>query len=151
MSVWSGSADPSHNAGEISNDLQPPNSWPALAVSWQSVFGFLYWGAPLDKLGHNRSSSPFTTLANTAERKVVSTRARQPNYWPKRWFGANAYSAKFGVSNYTVKVFGLLLPCCGVLWSPWKIEMHQSVRVLSDRITRREKAKIKKKEEPVVS
>ena len=29
---------------------------------------------------HNRSSSPFTTLADRAERKVVGTRAGQPNY-----------------------------------------------------------------------
>ena len=29
---------------------------------------------------HNHSSSPFTTLADTVERKVVSTRAGQPNY-----------------------------------------------------------------------
>ena len=47
----------------------------------------------------NRSSSPFTTLADRAERKVVSTGAGQPNYWPKTWFGANAYNAKFGVPN----------------------------------------------------
>ena len=29
---------------------------------------------------HNRSSSPFTTLADRAERKVASTGAGQPNY-----------------------------------------------------------------------
>ena len=29
---------------------------------------------------HNRSSSPFTTLANRAERRVASTGAGQPNY-----------------------------------------------------------------------
>ena len=29
---------------------------------------------------HNRSSSPFTTLANKMERKVASTGAGQPNY-----------------------------------------------------------------------
>ena len=29
---------------------------------------------------HNRSSSPFTTLADRAERKVVSAGAGQPNY-----------------------------------------------------------------------
>ena len=34
---------------------------------------------------------------------VASTGAGQPNYWPKTWFGANAYSAKFGVPNYTIK------------------------------------------------
>ena len=30
--------------------------------------------------GHNRSSSPFTTLADVAERRVGSTGAGQPNY-----------------------------------------------------------------------
>ena len=29
---------------------------------------------------HNRNSSPFTTLADRTERKVVSTGAGQPNY-----------------------------------------------------------------------
>ena len=29
---------------------------------------------------HNRSSSPFTTLADKTERKVASTGAGQPNY-----------------------------------------------------------------------
>ena len=33
---------------------------------------------------HNRSSSPFTTLAEQTERKVANTGAGQPNYWPKR-------------------------------------------------------------------
>ena len=42
---------------------------------------------------HNRSSSPFTTLAKQAEREVVTTGAGQPNYWPKTWFGADAYNA----------------------------------------------------------
>ena len=36
----------------------------------------LIWSKP----GHNRSSSPFTTLADRAEHKVVSTGAGQPNY-----------------------------------------------------------------------
>ena len=77
------------------------------------------------KLGHNHSSSPFTTLADITERKVASTGAGQPNYWPKTWFRANAYSAKFGVPSYTVKVFGLLLPCCGALCSPWQGGTHR--------------------------
>ena len=83
--------------------IKSPNSRPAVAVPWQSVFGFLYWGAPLDKPRHNRSSSPFTTLADIVEHKVASTGAGQPNYWPKTWFGANAYNAKFGVPNYTYR------------------------------------------------
>ena len=87
-------------------------------ASWQSVFGFLYWGARPEEPGHNRSSSPFTTLADIAERKVVSTGAGQPNYWPKKWFGANAYNAKFGVPNYTLKSVQTLLSYYGAQLSP---------------------------------
>ena len=58
---------------------------------------------------HNRSSSPFTSIAERAEHKVVTTGARQPNYWPKTWFGADAYNAIFKMPNYTIKVFGLIL------------------------------------------
>ena len=47
---------------------------------------------------HNRSSSPFTTLADRVERKVASTGAGQPNYWPKTWFGADAWY----VSNVSI-------------------------------------------------
>ena len=36
----------------------------------------LVWSNP----GHNRSSSPFTTLADGAERRVASTGAGQSNY-----------------------------------------------------------------------
>ena len=63
--------------------------------------------------GHNRSSSPFTTLADRAERRVASTGAGQPNYSPKTWFGANAYNAKFGVPNYTYKKCSDFC-CCSV-------------------------------------
>ena len=42
----------------------------SLTLSWQSVFGFLYWGARPEEPGHNRSSSPSATLADIAERKV---------------------------------------------------------------------------------
>ena len=105
------------------------NSWPAHAASWQSVFGFLYWGARAEEPGHNRSSSPFTTLADIAGRKVVSTGAGQPNYWPKTWFGADAYNAIFwGAELYYKRVRTLLL-CYGVWWSPWWIKAYQSVRV----------------------
>ena len=47
-------------------------------VSQFSAFSteVLVWSKP----GHNRSSSPFTTLADRAERRVVSTGAGQPNY-----------------------------------------------------------------------
>ena len=36
----------------------------------------LIWSRP----GHNRSSSPFTTLADRAERRVANTGAGKPNY-----------------------------------------------------------------------
>ena len=64
----------------------------------------------LDRMNqkHNRSSSPFTTLAEQMERKVANTGARQPNYWPKKWFGANGYNAKFETSKCATKLFGLL-------------------------------------------
>ncbi len=50
--------------------------WSAHATSWQSVFGFLYWGAHPDEPGHNHSSSPFTTLADRAEHKGTKHRSR---------------------------------------------------------------------------
>ena len=101
------------------------NSWPAHAASWKLVFGFLYWGAHSDEPAHNRNSSPFTTLADIAERKVASIGAGQPNYWPKTWFEANAYNAKFGVPNYSYKKCSDF--CCrnvGCCKSPGK---HQNV------------------------
>ena len=52
------------------------NSWPALAASWQSVFGFLYKGARPDEAGHNRISSPGAALADRAERKAAKHRSQ---------------------------------------------------------------------------
>ena len=105
------------------------NSSPALAASWQSVFGFLYWGARPEEPVHNRSSSPFTTLADIAECKVVSTGAGQPNYWPKTWFGADAYNAiSSGCRTALKKVFGLYCRFAG-RESPWWSKMYQGVRV----------------------
>ena len=46
------------------------------AISWQSVFGFLYWGARLAEPGHNHSSSPCAALADRAERKAAKHRSR---------------------------------------------------------------------------
>ena len=70
--------------------------------------------------GHNRSSSPFTTLADIAERRVASTGAGQPNYSPKTRFEANAYNAKFGVPNLYIRSVQALLPYCGATSSPWR-------------------------------
>ena len=61
-------ADSSPKAEKIFKDLRPLEQRPALAASWQSVFGFLYWGARPEEPGHNRSSSPYATLADVAER-----------------------------------------------------------------------------------
>ena len=58
---------------------------------------------------HNRSSSPFTTLAEQMESKVANIGAGQPNYWPKTLFGADAYNAKLGTLTYAIKLFGLSL------------------------------------------
>ena len=131
---------------KTSSDLKPPNSWPALAASWQSVFDFLYWGAHPDEPGHNRSSSPFTTPADIAERKVLSTGAGQPKYWRKTWFGANAYNAKFGVPNYTYKKCSDF--CChsvGCHEAPGKHQKYQSVWVLPDRVIHRGAQRKKRK------
>ena len=66
---------------------------------------------------HNRSSSPFTTLADRTERKVASIGAGQPNYWPKTWFGADAYSAKIrGAKLYCKKCSNFV----AVVWSTMK-------------------------------
>ena len=96
VSVWSGSTDPSWNA-EKSPTICDLRTADQLSPHHDSQFSSWF------KLGHNRSSSPFTTLADVAERRVASTGAGQPNYWPKTWFGANPYNAKFGVPNYTYK------------------------------------------------
>ena len=115
---------PSCDMGGTAKDSNESSSgWPSLAASWQSIFGFLYWGAHPDKPGHNRSSSPFTTIADIVERKLVSTGAEQPNYWPKTWFGADAYNVIFGVLNYTIKsVWTSLAMLWGTIKSPRQTE-----------------------------
>ena len=59
---------------------------------------------------HNRSSSTITTLADRTERKVESTGAGQPNYWPKTWFWADAYNAKIQGAKLYCKSVQTLLP-----------------------------------------
>ena len=63
-------ADSLPEAEKVFKDLRPLEQQPTLALSWQSVFGFLYRGARPEESGHNRSSSPSATLADIAERKV---------------------------------------------------------------------------------
>ena len=69
---------------------------------------------------HNHSSSPFTTLADRIERKVVSTGVGQPNYWPKIWFGADAYKAKLVTPKNAIKLFGLVGNSYVAISSPWQ-------------------------------
>ena len=92
----------------------------SLRLLWQSVFGFLHWGVRPDEPGHNRSSSPGATLADRAERKVVSTGAGQPNYWPKTWFVTNAYKAKLVTPKCAIKLFGLVDNSYVAISSPWQ-------------------------------
>ena len=70
---------------------------------------------------HNRSSSPFTTLADKTVRKVVSTGAGQPNYWPKTWFRVDAYNAKLVTPKYAVELFGLFGSQYVAVSSPWRL------------------------------
>ena len=70
---------------------------------------------------HNHSSSPFTTLADRAERKVASTGGGQPNYWHKTWFGADAYKAKLATPKYAIKLFGFVGNSFVPIPSPWQV------------------------------
>ena len=101
---------PSYNTEKIARDLVGRRIADQLSLHHNSQFSAFYTEV-FDRTNqkHNRSSSPFTTLAKYAERKVVSTGAGQPNYWPKTWFGADAYSAIFGTPKHTIKVFVLIL------------------------------------------
>ena len=99
----------------------------------------LIWFRP----GHNHISSPFNTLPDVAERRVASTGAGQPNYWRKTWFGANAYNAKFGVPNLSLRSVRTLLPYYGAQWSPWLINAYQSVWVRLDKIINKKQQQIR--------
>ena len=75
-------ADPSHNAEKIARDFKfslriadqlSPHHDSQISAFSTEVFAQI-------NQKHNRSSSPFTTLADRAEHKVVSTGAGQPNY-----------------------------------------------------------------------
>ena len=50
----------------------------------------------------------FTTLSDRMDNKVVRTGAGQPNYWPKTWFGADAYKAKLATPKYAIKLLELV-------------------------------------------
>ena len=72
---------PSCNTEEIARDLVSHQIADQLSPHRDSQFS-AFSTEVLDRANekHNRSSSPFTTLADREERKVASTGAGQPNY-----------------------------------------------------------------------
>ena len=75
---------PSCNTEEIARDLVSRRIADQLSPHHDSQFSALSTKV-LDQTNrkYNRISSPFTTLAELAERKVVNIGAGQPNYRPK--------------------------------------------------------------------
>ena len=74
-------ASPSCNTEEIARDLVSRRIADQLSPHHDSQFSaFSTEVFDWTNQKHNRSSSPFTTLAKQAERKVVITGAGQPNY-----------------------------------------------------------------------
>ena len=110
-------ASPSYNMEKIARDLVSRQIADQLLLYHDSEFS-AFSTKVFDRTNqkHNRSSSPFTTLAEQAERKVVTTGAGQPNYWPKTWFGADAYNAKLVTPKYALELFRLVgnLICCRI-------------------------------------
>ena len=74
-------ASPSYNTEKITKDLVSHRTADQLSLYHDSQFS-AFSTEVFDWMNqkHNRSSSPFTTLAEQAERKVVTTGAGQPNY-----------------------------------------------------------------------
>ena len=101
-------ASPSYDTEKIARDLVSHRTADQLSPYLDSQFS-AFSTEVFDRTSqkHNRGSSPFTTLAKQAERKVATIGSGQPNYWPKTWFGADAYNAVFGAPKYTIEVFGL--------------------------------------------
>ena len=81
---------------------------------------------------HNRGSSPFTTLDDRAECRIARTGAGHPNYWPKTWFGADAYKAKIVMTNYDIKLFGLFRNTYVAVSSPWRFEPRCACETTGD-------------------
>ena len=108
LDAWLKKVSPSCNTEEIARDFL--SRWIAdqLSLYHDSQLS-AFFTEEFDWMNqkHNRSSSPFTILAELAERKVANTGAGQPNYWPKTWFGADAYTAVFGTPKSTLRVFRL--------------------------------------------
>ena len=73
--------DSSHKAEKISKDLKPSRTADKLSPHHDSQFSAFSTEVLIRfRPGHNRSSSPFTTLVDRAEHRVASTGAGQPNY-----------------------------------------------------------------------
>ena len=72
---------PSYNTEKIAKDLVGRRVADQLSPHHDSQFS-AFSTEVLDRTNqkHNRSSSPFTTLAEQSERKVANTGAGQPNY-----------------------------------------------------------------------
>ena len=80
VSMRSGSADLSHNAEKSPTICNPRTADRLLPYHDNQFLDFSTEVLIRSRPAHNRSSSPFTTLADLAERRVASTGAGQPNY-----------------------------------------------------------------------
>ena len=81
LSARLGKASPSYNTEKIARDLVGRRIADQLSPHHDSQFS-AFSIEVLDRTNqkYNRNSSPFTTLAELAEHKVVSTGSGQPNY-----------------------------------------------------------------------
>ena len=73
--VWHGESLRIPRSRQVVDQLSPHHDSQFSAFSTEVLIQF--------RPGHNCSSSPFTTLADRAERRVASTGAGQPNYSPQ--------------------------------------------------------------------
>ena len=79
----------------------------SLAISWQSVFGFLYGGAHPAEPGHNRSSSPGAALADDTEREAAKHRSRANPTFDQRHDSKLMHIRPNSRRRTLPKVFGL--------------------------------------------
>ena len=82
--VYDRKNSPSFYMEKIVKDLVSHRTTDQLSPHHDSLFS-AFSTEVLDRMNkkHNRSSSPFTTLAEQTKRKVANTGAGQPNYSPK--------------------------------------------------------------------
>ena len=90
----------------------------------------------MDKPGHNHSSSPFTTLADIAERKVASTGAGQPNIDQRHDLDPMHIMLNSGCRTILIKSVQTFV-AVRCYEAPGKHQTYQSVRVLPDRVIHR--------------